>query len=210
MVHQQRLTILQGLSFSIQTGESIAIVGRSGAGKSTLLGLLAGLDRPTSGCMRFQGSHFNDLSEAALCIWRATHLGFVFQEPQLLSHLTALENVMLPLELKQDPSARRRAQACLEQVGLLERHSHYPQQLSGGEQQRVSIARAFVNEPTLLFIDEPTAHLDPETATHFMDLLFNLRTHQGSMPTLLCVTHDPRLRARCDRELHLEAGRLIL
>ncbi len=209
MIDQQILNILQAVSFSVYAGESVAICGRSGAGKSTLLGLLASLDQPTHGCVRFQGKSFNDLSESERCAWRATYLGFVFQAPQLLAHLTALENVMLPLELKRDPSAKRRAIQCLKQVGLFERQSHYPSQLSGGEQQRVSMARAFINEPTLLLIDEPTAHLDAQTAADFMDLLFKLRTAQGSVPTLLCVSHDPQIQARCDRTITLEVGRQL-
>ena len=210
IVHQQPLCILEDLSFSVDTGRSLAIVGRSGAGKSTLLGLLAGLDRPTQGYIGFQGSDINKLTEWELSAWRGTHLGFVFQEPQLLSQLNALENVILPLELKQDPQATRRAKTCLEQVGLLDRQFHYPSQLSGGEQQRVAIARAFVNEPTLLFMDEPTAHLDPQTALELMDLIFSLRTQQAFLPTLLCVTHDVAVQSRCDQILYLEAGRMIL
>lgn len=208
-IHRKRLDILLDVSFSLYTGESVALRGRSGAGKSTVLGLVAGLDRPDRGAIHFQGLPFERLSEQARCAWRAKHLGFVFQEPKLLGHLTALENVMLPLELRQDPQAGTRARLCLEQVGLLDRASHYPSELSGGEQQRVSMARALVKEPTLLLMDEPTAHLDPETATHFMDVLFQIKAYSDRSPTLLCVTHDASVQARCDRILHLEAGRLV-
>ncbi|RCS59801.1 ABC transporter ATP-binding protein [Parvibium lacunae] len=208
----QPLTILQSINLSIRAGESVAIVGASGSGKSTLLGLLAGLDLPTSGDVLWQGEAINRWSEDARAAWRATQVGFVFQSFQLLGHLTALENVLLPLELMatgQGLNARQgreRALALLAQVGLAERGHHFPKQLSGGEQQRVALARAFMMQPRLLFADEPTGSLDEHAAARVIDLLFEINQAQGT--TLVLVTHDRRLAERCQRQFRLQAGQL--
>jgi len=201
------LTILDDIHFQIAAGETVAIVGASGSGKSTLLGLLAGLDVPSAGSVRLKGTDIVALDEDARARLRATSLGFVFQSFQLLPHLTALENVMLPLELVGQSDAAARARKLLEEVGLAARLHHYPRTLSGGEQQRVALARAYVTEPALLLADEPTGSLDAATGQAVIDLLFRLNREHGT--TLLLVTHDLDIAARCARRLHLAAGRLI-
>lgn len=201
-----RLTILGDVSFSVAAGQTIAIIGASGSGKSTLLGLLAGLDEPTDGRVMIAGRDLNTLDEDGRAALRAELVGFVFQSFHLLPALTALENVMLPLELAGNENARERAQTVLAEVGLAERVEHYPNQLSGGEQQRVAIARAFATEPKILFADEPTGSLDTRTGDKIIDLLFDLNTRRGT--TLVLVTHDEHLAARCGRTLTLDAGRL--
>ncbi len=201
------LTILSDVSFSVEAGESVAIVGPSGAGKSTLLALLAGLDLPTKGYVRLNGASLSELDEDGRAIVRAESVGFVFQSFHLVPSLNARENVMLPLELAGKADARERAQSIIEQVGLQDRWSHYPAQLSGGEKQRVAIARAFAAEPAVLFADEPTGNLDAKTGETIMDLMFEL--NRSSATTLVLVTHDTALAARCDRILSLDAGRLV-
>jgi putative ABC transport system ATP-binding protein len=200
------LTILRDISFEVRTGEAVAIVGVSGSGKSTLLGLLAGLDTPTDGGVRINGHDLFTLDEDGRAALRARMVGFVFQSFQLLPAMTALENVMLPLELAGRRDARDAAGAMLERVGLSERLEHYPKQLSGGEQQRVAIARAFVTQPALLLADEPTGNLDAATGSQVIDLMFELNRERGT--TLLLVTHDEALSQRCDRVLKLAAGML--
>jgi putative ABC transport system ATP-binding protein len=201
------LAILSGVSFEIRRGESVAVIGASGAGKSTLLALLAGLDEPTSGRALLAGHDLAALDEDGRAAVRARHVGFVFQSFHLVPSLTALENVMLPLELARRPDARSAAKDVLGRVGLAERLGHYPRQLSGGEQQRVAIARAFVTRPDVLFADEPTGNLDATTGEKIMELLFGL--NQATHTTLVLVTHDRTLAARCDRVIRLEAGRLV-
>lgn len=201
------LVILHEISFRIEAGESVAIIGASGSGKSTLLGLLAGLDSASSGSVRLSGVALQDLDEDGRARLRGAQVGFVFQSFQLLPALSALENVMLPLELAENDAAEARARAMLIRVGLGERLGHYPRQLSGGEQQRVALARAFVTEPALLFADEPTGNLDTATGAAIIDLLFELNRAHGT--TLVLVTHDQQLAARCGRILHLDAGRLV-
>lgn len=203
------LTILDDISFSILTGESISIVGASGSGKSTLLGILAGLDTPTSGSIKLMGKPFSDLDEDERARRRGKTLGFVFQSFQLIPHLTALENAMLPLELRGIESGLARTEAItwLTKVGLLERLHHFPRTLSGGEQQRVALARAFIGKPAMLFADEPTGSLDEQTGAKIIELLFALNQHTGS--TLILVTHDVTLAKRCGRQLHLQGGRLL-
>ena len=201
------LTILDGVGFSIAKGEAVAIVGASGSGKSTLLSLLAGLDVPSEGSVHLDGAPLSALDEDGRAKARGEKIGFVFQSFQLLPSLTALENVMLPLELRGDADAEGPARAILAQVGLGERLAHYPRQLSGGEQQRVALARAFVTRPAVLFADEPTGNLDTQTGQAIVDLLFRLNREAGT--TLVLVTHDERLAARCDRVLRLDAGRLV-
>ncbi len=198
------LTILQGVNLEINRGESVAIVGRSGSGKTTLLGLLAGLDTPSEGTVELDGSEISGLSEDERAKLRARRVGFVFQSFQLLPALSALENVMLPLELAGIEAPEKRARDLLERVGLGERLTHTPRQLSGGEQQRVAIARAFASDPAILFADEPTGNLDNRTGQSVSDLLMDLNREQGT--TLVMVTHDERLAARCGRQLHIEAG----
>ena len=200
------LLILDNINFSIARGESVAVVGASGSGKSTLLGLLAGLDTPTQGRVWLAGVDLGRLDEDGRALLRAQRVGFVFQSFQLLTGLTALENVMLPLELASQPDARRQALELLDRVGLQTRVRHYPAQLSGGEQQRVAIARAFAGNPDLLFADEPTGNLDQNTGHRIIELLFALNREQGT--TLILVTHDPELAAYCDRVLELDGGRL--
>ncbi|HXF65326.1 MAG TPA: ABC transporter ATP-binding protein [Burkholderiales bacterium] len=200
------LTILEDVSLEVRAGEAVAIVGVSGSGKSTLLGLLAGLDTPSAGSVRIDGQDLFALDEDGRARLRGRMIGFVFQSFQLLPAMTALENVMLPLELAGAPSAREAARAMLERVGLAGRLGHYPKQLSGGEQQRVAIARAFVTRPKLLFADEPTGNLDAATAAQVIELLFEL--NRESATTLLLVTHDEAITRRCDRVLRLAAGRL--
>ncbi|WP_161867021.1 MULTISPECIES: ABC transporter ATP-binding protein [Pseudomonas] len=201
------LTILHDLDLELSKGDSLAIVGSSGSGKSTLLGLLAGLDLPSAGAVLLAGNNLSELDEDQRARLRAEHVGFVFQSFQLLDSLNALENVMLPLELEGHADARQRARALLERVGLGQRLTHYPRQLSGGEQQRVAIARAFAAEPDVLFADEPTGNLDSHTGERISDLLFQLNQERGT--TLVLVTHDERLAHRCQRLIRLEAGHLI-
>lgn len=201
------LTILHDLDLDLSKGDSLAIVGSSGSGKSTLLGLLAGLDLPSAGAVLLAGNNLSELDEDQRARLRAEHVGFVFQSFQLLDSLNALENVMLPLELEGHAEARQRARALLERVGLGQRLTHYPRQLSGGEQQRVAIARAFAAEPDVLFADEPTGNLDSHTGERISDLLFQLNQERGT--TLVLVTHDERLAHRCQRLIRLEAGHLI-
>ena len=201
------LTILADVSFEVRGGESVAVVGVSGSGKSTLLALLAGLDTPTTGTVHVEGHDLYALDEDGRAALRGRLAGFVFQSFQLLPAMTALENVMLPLELAGAPDAQPAAQAMLERVGLGGRLNHYPKQLSGGEQQRVAIGRAFVTRPRLLFADEPTGNLDPATGAQVIDLLFSLNRENGA--TLLMVTHDEALTRRCDRVLRLASGRLV-
>jgi putative ABC transport system ATP-binding protein len=200
------LIILDNINFTVARGESIAITGASGSGKSTLLGLLAGLDTPSEGQVKLLGESLFELNEDGRAALRAKSLGFVFQSFQLLPNLTALENVMLPLELAGLP-AQAPATAMLEQVGLSQRLHHYPSTLSGGEQQRVSLARAFVQRPALLFADEPTGSLDHSTGARVIEMLFSLYASFGT--TLVLVTHDQQLAARCDRQLVLQAGCLV-
>ena len=200
------LTILEGVSFTIAAGEAVAVVGASGSGKSTLLSLLAGLDVPSEGSVSLDGTVLSALDEDGRARVRGEKVGFVFQSFQLLPALTALENVMLPLELRGDGDALTPARKILQRVGLGERLEHYPRQLSGGEQQRVALARAFVVGPSLLFADEPTGNLDTETGRAIIDLLFELNMQSGT--TLVLVTHDERLAARCSRILRLDSGRL--
>jgi putative ABC transport system ATP-binding protein len=200
------LTIVRDATFEVRRGEAVAIVGASGSGKSTLLGLLAGLDVPTSGRAWIGGEDLFALSEDGRARLRGQMVGFVFQSFQLLPALTALENVMLPLELAGGKDAAARAKSVLERVGLGERLGHYPRQLSGGEQQRVAVARAFVTEPQVLFADEPTGNLDSETGEHIIDLLFRMNRERGT--TLVLVTHDAELAKRCDRRIHIAAARI--
>jgi len=201
------LTIVDGVELDILAGESVAIVGASGAGKSTLLALLAGLDTPSRGRVVLAGSDLTQLDEDGRARLRAQRVGFVFQSFHLVPALTALENVMLPLELAGMKDARRTARETLEHVGLLPRIGHYPRQLSGGEQQRVAIARAFVTQPAVLFADEPTGNLDTATGERIVDLLFASNTN--SRTTIVLVTHDRQLASRCGRTLRMEAGRLV-
>ncbi|WP_027329163.1 ABC transporter ATP-binding protein [Marinimicrobium agarilyticum] len=200
------LTILQRISLAVAAGESLAITGPSGSGKSTLLGILAGLDLPSSGEVRLCGQTLTRLDEEGRAKVRAASVGFVFQSFQLLPGLSALENVMLPLELHGNRNARAAAKEYLTRVGLAERLNHYPQQLSGGEQQRVAIARAFASQPEVLFADEPTGNLDIHTGATIIDLLFDLNREQGT--TLILITHEERLAQRCGRRIHLVAGAL--
>lgn len=201
------LTILDRIGFDLARSASLAIVGSSGSGKSTLLGLLAGLDLPSTGDIHLAGHNLNKLDEDQRARVRAEHVGFVFQSFQLLDSLNALENVMLPLELEGRKDAAAKARQLLERVGLGQRLTHYPRQLSGGEQQRVAIARAFAAEPDILFADEPTGNLDSHTGERISDLLFQLNQEQGT--TLVLVTHDLRLASRCARQLRLEGGQMI-
>ena len=201
------LEILKGITLEIKSGESIAIIGASGSGKSTLLGLLAGLDEASSGHVSIDGTVLGELDEDGRAEFRARNIGFVFQSFQLLPALTALENVMLPLELTGRGDARELARQFLERVELGERMHHYPRQMSGGEQQRVAIARAFAARPSILFADEPTGNLDTRTGTHIVDLLFELNREEGT--TLVLVTHDQALAERCQRRLQLAAGDLV-
>lgn len=201
------LQVLQDISFSIQPGETVSIVGPSGSGKTTLLGLCAGLDRATTGYVALNGTRLQEQSEDALARIRNENIGFVFQNFQLLPTLTAIENVMVPMELKKEKNIRSRALELLDQVGLADRSHHYPSQLSGGEQQRVSIARAFANQPKILFADEPTGNLDAETSEKVESLLFNL--NKAASTTLVMVTHDLELAARTNRIIKLKGGKLI-
>jgi len=200
------LTILQDISFQVTAGESVAIVGASGSGKSTLLGLLAGLDLPNGGAVHLAGAHLGQLDEDQRAQLRARVLGFVFQSFQLLPAFTALENVMLPLELAGAPEAEGRAREWLERVGLSHRLGHYPRQLSGGEQQRVALARAFAPAPQLVLADEPTGNLDAATGERIIDMMFELNQAQGT--TLVLVTHDEAIARRCGRVLRMQSGQL--
>ncbi len=201
------LTILDDVSLAVAAGESVAVVGASGAGKSTLLALLAGLDEPSAGAVWLEGIELSALDEDGRAAARAKHVGFVFQSFHLVPSLTALENVMLPLELAGRTDATAGARDVLGQVGLKSRLRHYPRQLSGGEQQRVAIARAFVTRPSVLFADEPTGNLDTATGARVIQLLFDLNAATGT--TLVLVTHDRDIAARCNRVIELDAGRLV-
>lgn len=201
------LTILHDINFDVFAGESVAITGASGSGKSTLLGLLAGLDSPTSGSVELVSQNLNQLDEDGRAKLRGQKVGFVFQSFQLLSHLTALENVMLPAELNGQKMAKENALICLEQVGLSERANHFPKTLSGGEQQRVALARAFIMKPAILFADEPTGSLDETSGNRVIELLFDL--NRANQSTLILVTHDQALAERCQRQLHLQGGHLV-
>ena len=200
------LNILHNVSFNVAAGASLAIVGASGSGKSTLLGLLAGLDTPSSGAITLAGQTMSALNEDGRAALRARHVGFVFQQFQLLPALNALENVMLPMELAGRADARASAKTILERVGLATRMTHYPRQLSGGEQQRVALARAFVAAPSVLFADEPTGSLDSETGAQIVELMFAMNAE--SQTTLILVTHDESLARRCSRQIRLIGGRL--
>lgn len=204
--HDNQLRILQGLNLNIQAGEQVAIIGSSGSGKSTLLSLLAGLDIPTKGSVQIQNQMFSSLDEDGRAAVRSASMGFVFQSFQLLPSLTALENVMLPLQLKNLPNAKALALEALNKVGLSQRVTHYPKQLSGGEQQRVAIARAFATQPAILFADEPTGNLDHATGQMIIELLFSMNAEAGT--TLVLVTHDIELANRCQRQLKLMNGML--
>ncbi|NKB97254.1 MAG: ATP-binding cassette domain-containing protein [Pseudomonadales bacterium] len=201
------LVILDGIDLEINNGESVAIVGESGSGKTTLLGILAGLDVASAGTVELAGHELTALDEEARALVRGEHVGFVFQSFQLLASLTALENVMLPAELRGETLAQTQATELLAKVGLGDRADHYPRQLSGGEQQRVAIARAFASKPTVLFADEPTGNLDTQTGTKISDLLFDLNSEFGT--TLIMVTHDHKLAERCGRMVTIAAGQLV-
>lgn len=206
-VADAELSILKGSDLEIKSGEAVAIIGPSGSGKSTLLGLLAGLDDVSDGDIWLCGEHLNVLDEDRRAELRARHVGFVFQSFQLLPGLTALENVMMPLELRGDKRATATATEFLERVGLAHRLDHYPRQLSGGEQQRVALARAFAAKPSILFADEPTGNLDAATGTSINDLLFTMNRESGT--TLVLVTHEPTLAKRCDRRITLAGGEIV-
>lgn len=201
------LTILHGVSFNVAAGEAVAVVGVSGSGKSTLLALMAGLDTPSSGDVRIAGQDLFALNEDGRAALRGRSMGFVFQSFQLLASMTALENVMVPLELAGVSGGCEKAAALLKRVGLGERLTHYPKQLSGGEQQRVAIARAFVTSPAILLADEPTGNLDAATGAQVIDLMFELNRERNA--TLVLVTHDESLSARCGRVIRLAGGRLL-
>jgi len=201
------LNVLKDISFSINAGERVAIVGSSGSGKTTLLGLCAGLDNPSSGTLTLCGKEINNLNENEKAQLRNQNVGFVFQNFQLIPTLTALENVMIPLELLKSSDAYATAKNLLERVGLGERMTHYPSQLSGGEQQRVSIARAFCNSPKILFADEPTGNLDDDTGAYIEQLIFDINTEQGT--TLVLVTHDMDLASKTGRIIKLKGGQII-
>ena len=203
---REKLLILDSVDISVTAGDSLAIVGVSGSGKTTLLGILAGLDLPTSGSVWLDDEELTKLDEEARAKVRSKVVGFVFQSFQLIESLTALENVMLPGELRGDNTAREDAKSFLERVGLGERESHYPRQLSGGEQQRVAIARAFASKPTVLFADEPTGNLDTATGHLIADLLFQLNSEEDT--TLVLVTHDENLAGKCHNQIELVAGRI--
>ena len=203
---ERTLTILDAINLTIDAGEFVAILGPSGSGKSTLLGLMAGLDRPSSGAIRIDGRAIQDLSEDALALLRRHEIGFVFQSFQLLGNLTARENILLPLELLGRDDAEARADHLLAEVGLADRGHHYPVQLSGGEQQRVALARAFAAEPPILFADEPTGNLDSATGERVLAILADLQRRHGT--TLVLVTHDPAVAALAARRVHLRDGRI--
>lgn len=203
----QSLTVLSGITFALRAGDTAAIVGPSGSGKTTLLGLCAGLDRASAGSVQLHGIDLGPLDEDARAAVRNQYVGFIFQNFQLLPTLTALENVMVPLELRGERQVRPRALELLDRVGLAGRHHHYPTQLSGGEQQRVSLARAFANRPAILFADEPTGNLDEDTGQHVEDLLFELNRAAGT--TLVLVTHDLELAAKTQRVIRLKGGHVF-
>lgn len=203
-LYGSNLVILHQVSLEIKLGESVAIIGPSGAGKTTLLGILAGIDTPSSGTVSLGGVDIFSLSEDERAKVRGKNVSFIFQNFYLLDNLTALENVMLPLELHNDPEARSKAEKMLIQVGLADRMRHFPQQLSGGEQQRVAIARAFVMRPAILFADEPTGNLDQNTGELIVDMLFGLNNETKT--TLVMITHEPSLAARCNRVINLHKG----
>ncbi|HWW77913.1 MAG TPA: ABC transporter ATP-binding protein [Pyrinomonadaceae bacterium] len=203
----ERLTILRELDLTIPDGQFVAIVGPSGSGKSTLLGLIAGLDAPTSGRILIDGEEVTRMSEDALASLRGRKLGFVFQSFHLIPSMTALENVLAPLEIAGRRDAQQRARSLLEDVELTGRAHHYPSQLSGGEQQRVAVARAFANEPSILLADEPTGNLDPRTGRHVFDLMVEMNRRRGA--TLVLVTHDHELAARADRRISLRDGQVV-
>lgn len=202
-----RLEVLKGIDFEIASGDTVALVGKSGSGKSTLLSLLAGLESPDEGTISIDNKEITSLSEKDLTNFRAHHIGIVFQQFHLISTLTALENVLLPMELLKKKEASSEAQRLLEAVGLSERKEHLPSELSGGESQRVAIARALGPKPKLLFADEPSGNLDEETGEKVMDLLFDLV--RETKTTLVLVTHDPDLASRCSRIIHLEHGSIV-
>jgi putative ABC transport system ATP-binding protein len=201
------LTVLSNVSFSLKTGSSTSIVGPSGSGKTTLLGLCAGLDTPSTGSMELLSQELTHLSEDERAVLRSKHVGFIFQSFHLIPTLTALENVLVPMELRDGYGDQKKATALLQSVGLGDRTDHYPSQLSGGEQQRVAIARAFINDPDILFADEPTGNLDGDTGAEIEQLLFNLNKEQGT--TLLLVTHDLNLAERTDRILKIDRGEIV-
>jgi len=201
------LTVLDNVSFSVEAGSTLAIVGPSGSGKTTLLGLCAGLDRSSSGNVELQNTRLESLNEDQLASMRNKYIGFIFQNFQLMPTLTALENVMVPLELRGERKVRGRSMELLEKVGLTDRSHHYPAQLSGGEQQRVSIARAFSNQPLILFADEPTGNLDAETSIKIENLIFDLNEETGT--TLVLVTHNADLAARTQRIISLKGGKIV-
>ena len=201
------LTVLDNISFSVQEGASMAIVGPSGSGKTTLLGLCAGLDQPSTGSVELQQNHLERMNEDQLAAVRNKYVGFIFQNFQLMPTLTAIENVMVPLELRGDKKVRSIAMEYLEKVGLADRSHHYPTQLSGGEQQRVAIARAFSTRPAILFADEPTGNLDAETSEKIVDLIFGLNREAGT--TLVLVTHNSELAAKTQRIIHLKRGQIF-
>ncbi|MFT7651444.1 MAG: putative ABC transport system ATP-binding protein [Limisphaerales bacterium] len=201
------LVILEGIDLEINAGESVAIVGESGSGKTTLLGILAGLDTASEGEVTLVDDRLDQLDEEARALARGRHVGFVFQSFQLLASLTAVENVMLPAELRGETLAESQALELIEKVGLADRSDHYPRQLSGGEQQRVAIARAFASNPTVLFADEPTGNLDTKTGAKVTELIFEL--NRGFDTTLIIVTHDKTLAARCDRTIFIDAGQIV-
>ena len=204
---KRQLTVLHQVSFAVETGASCAIVGSSGSGKTTLLGLCAGLDRPSEGTVRLAGTDLAGLDEDRRARFRNEHIGFVFQNFQLVPTLSALENVMVPLELRRERGAHERAAELLARVGLEDRLDHYPVQLSGGEQQRVALARAFINQPKVLFADEPTGNLDADTSQTVEELLFELNRESGT--TLVLVTHDLELAAKTQRVIRLRGGRVV-
>jgi putative ABC transport system ATP-binding protein len=203
---ERELTVVDAVDLAVAPGEFVAVLGPSGSGKSTLLGLAAGLDRPSSGEVRIDGRPIHELSEGQLAALRRGRIGFVFQSFQLLGNLTALENVLLPLEIAERPGALEAARRMIAEVGLDERAHHYPAQLSGGEQQRVALARAFAPGPDLLLADEPTGNLDGATGAIVLELLARLRAESST--TLVLVTHDPEVAARADRRIHLRDGRI--
>lgn len=205
--HHEPVEVLKDLNLAMERGETLAILGQSGSGKSTLLTLLAGLDSPTSGSIVLNGQDMQKLSEEQLSKFRAQNIGIIFQQFHLMSHLTALENVSLPLDLFKDPDAERKANEALEQVGLRKRKDHFPFQMSGGECQRVAIARAMVVRPAILLADEPTGNLDNATGAYVSDMIFDLVKEHGM--TLLFVTHNEQLAKRCAREQRLQNGRFL-
>ncbi len=201
-----KVQVLKGIDFTIQKGEQVALTGKSGSGKSTLLSLLAGLDSPDEGMISLEGRNLSSMNEKELTNYRSRHMGIIFQQFHLVSTLTALENVLLPLEILKISGTRERAQSLLTNVGLSHRMDHLPSQLSGGESQRVAMARALAINPAILFADEPSGNLDEETGDKVMNLLFELVKTSGT--TLVLVTHDPELASRCERVIHLEHGHL--